>query len=256
MVPTRSRPSPSGQPRPRAQRPGRLLTGRSRGRPQIDDDCTHDTSNHLRRRSRRGHGGAPRAPSRTGARSSTRTGLPPLRRRDGGFIGLAAIIVSQQLSVASARAVQLRVESVLTPLTPERVLAATDEEMRLSGLSRPKQRTLRAVAAAIVEQRLDLRQPGAGDAGAGSRAHDRDLGHRPLDGRCLSAVLPRPSRRLRRRRPGDPGGRPRTPSGWRRGRKPAELEALAEAWRPWRGVAARLLWAYYAALKQREGINA
>jgi len=31
---------------------------------------------------------------------------------------------------------------------------------------------------------------------------------------------------------------------------------MAEAWRPWRGVAARLLWAYYAVLKRREGINA
>ena len=38
--------------------------------------------------------------------------------------------------------------------------------------------------------------------------------------------------------------------------KPAELQAMAEAWRPWRGVAARLLWAYYAVLKRREGINA
>ena len=38
--------------------------------------------------------------------------------------------------------------------------------------------------------------------------------------------------------------------------KPAELAAMAEAWRPWRGVAARLLWAYYALLKRREGINA
>jgi DNA-3-methyladenine glycosylase II len=31
---------------------------------------------------------------------------------------------------------------------------------------------------------------------------------------------------------------------------------MAEAWRPWRGVAARLLWADYALLKRREGINA
>ena len=38
--------------------------------------------------------------------------------------------------------------------------------------------------------------------------------------------------------------------------KPAELQAMAEAWRPWRGVAARLLWADYALLKRREGINA
>ena len=59
-----------------------------------------------------------------------RTGIPPLRRREGGFPGLAAIIVSQQLSVASARAVWARVETVLSPLTPERILAADDEAIR------------------------------------------------------------------------------------------------------------------------------
>ena len=34
-----------------------------------------------------------------------------------------------------------------------------------------------------------------------------------------------------------------------------ELRQMAEAWSPWRGVAARLLWAYYRAAKQREGIR-
>ena len=34
-----------------------------------------------------------------------------------------------------------------------------------------------------------------------------------------------------------------------------ELVALAEAWRPWRGVAARVLWSYYRAVKQREGVT-
>ena len=50
-----------------------------------------------------------------------RTGLPPLRLREGGFTGLSSIIVSQQLSVASARAVWNRFESVFVPLTPERL---------------------------------------------------------------------------------------------------------------------------------------
>jgi DNA-3-methyladenine glycosylase II len=184
-----------------------------------------------------------------------RTGLPPLRRRAGGFTGLAAIIISQQLSVASARAVQLRVESVLTPLTPERVLTATDEEMRLSGLSRPKQRTLRAVAAAIVEQRLafdSLEQATPEQVhahmtaipGIGPWTADIYLlfclGHR--DGFAAGDLAIQEAAR-------HAFGLTARP-------KAAELEALAEAWRPWRGVAARLLWAYYAALKRREGITA
>lgn len=184
-----------------------------------------------------------------------RTGLPPLRRREGGFHGLAGIIVAQQLSVASARAVWARVESVLTPLTPERVLAATDEDMRLSGLSRPKQKTLRAVAAAIASGSLDfdaleqftpelVHQHMTAVSGIGPWTADVYLlfclGHR--DGFAAGDLAIQEAARVAFALPTRP--------------KAAELEQMAEAWRPWRGVAARLLWAYYAVLKRREGINA
>jgi DNA-3-methyladenine glycosylase II len=184
-----------------------------------------------------------------------RTGIPPLRRREGGFSSLASIIVSQQLSVASARAVWARVESVLSPLTPERVLAANDEEMRLSGLSRPKQKTLRAVAAAIAESRLDLSTLETATpefvhahmtavSGIGPWTADVYLlfclGHR--DGFAAGDLAVQEAAKVAFALPLRP--------------KPAELTELAEAWRPWRGVAARLLWAYYALLKSREGINA
>lgn len=184
-----------------------------------------------------------------------RTGIPPLRRRASGFLSLASIIVSQQLSVASARAVWARVESVLAPLTPERILTASDDEMRLSGLSRPKQKTLRAVAAAIAENRLDL--AGLEEAspefvhehmiavsGIGPWTADVYLlfclGHR--DGFAAGDLAVQEAARVA--------------FGLEARPKPAELLALAEAWRPWRGVAARLLWAYYAVLKAREGVNA
>ncbi|MDU0342112.1 DNA-3-methyladenine glycosylase family protein [Bosea rubneri] len=184
-----------------------------------------------------------------------RTGIPPLRRRDSGFSSLASIIVSQQLSVASARAVWTRMEGVLAPLTPERVLLANDEEMRLSGLSRPKQKTLRAVAAAIAEGRLDLAGLEAATpefvhehmtavSGIGPWTADVYLlfclGHR--DGFAAGDLAVQEAAKLAFGLAARP--------------KPAELLALAEAWRPWRGVAARLLWAYYAALKAREGVNA
>jgi DNA-3-methyladenine glycosylase II len=184
-----------------------------------------------------------------------RVGLPPLRRRAGGFEGLAAIIVSQQLSVASARAVWARVTAVFDPLTPERILAASDDEMRLSGLSRPKQRTLRAVAAALASGALDLETltEAAPDAvqermtaisGIGPWTADIYLlfclGHRDAFAAGDLAI------QEAARQAFGLAARP----------KPAELLALAEAWRPWRGVAARLLWAYYAAIKAREGVNA
>lgn len=184
-----------------------------------------------------------------------RTGRPPLRLREGGLAGLAGIVVSQQLSVASARAVWNRFESVFVPLTPERLLAATDDDMRLSGLSRPKQRTLLALATALVEKRLVLEAlhdmspeevHAAMTAISGIGPWTADvyllfcLGHR--DGFAAGDLAIREAAR-------HAFGLPARPT-------PAELAAMAEAWRPWRGVAARLLWAYYAALKRREGINA
>jgi DNA-3-methyladenine glycosylase II len=184
-----------------------------------------------------------------------RTGIPPLRRREGGFSSLASIIVSQQLSVASARAVWARVESVLAPLTPERVLAASDEEMRLSGLSRPKQKTCapsprRSPRASSTFSALETATPEFVHAhmtavsGIGPWTADVYLlfclGHR--DGFAAGDLAVQEAAKVA-------FGLPPRP-------KPAELTELAEAWRPWRGVAARLLWAYYAVLKSREGINA
>ncbi|WP_353184947.1 DNA-3-methyladenine glycosylase 2 family protein [Bosea sp. (in: a-proteobacteria)] len=184
-----------------------------------------------------------------------RTGLPPLRLREGGLTGLAGIIVSQQLSVASARAVWNRFASVFVPLTPERLLAATDDDMRLSGLSRPKQRTLLALAAALAEGRFAfeaLESMGPEEVHAAMTAlpgigpWTADvyllfcLGHR--DGFAAGDLAIQEAAR-------HAFGLPARP-------KPAALAGMAEAWRPWRGVAARLLWADYAVLKRREGINA
>jgi DNA-3-methyladenine glycosylase II len=184
-----------------------------------------------------------------------RVGLPPLRRREGGFSGLCAIIVGQQLSVASARAVWTRVEARFGPLTPQRILAATGDELGLAGLTRPKQRAMQAAAAAIVSGSLDLaalEHAGADEVharltaipGIGPWTADIyllfSLGHG--DGFAAGDLAIQEAAR-------HAFGLPARP-------KAVELAALAEAWRPWRGVAARLLWAYYAVLKQREGIDA
>src|SRR4051812_47207123 len=70
------------------------------------------------------------------------TGLPPLRRTVGRFEGLAWIIVSQQVSVASARAIWARTRAMFAPLTPAMLATAGDERFRAAGLSGPKIRTL------------------------------------------------------------------------------------------------------------------
>lgn len=184
-----------------------------------------------------------------------RTGIPPLRRRPGGFAGIAALIVSQQLSVASARAVWTRVERVFGVPTPERILAATEEEMILSGLSRPKQRTMQAVAQALTAGTLSFEslEDATPDQVHALMTAVPGIGPWTADIYLLFCLGHRDAFA-----PGDLAiqeaakivfGLPLRP-------RAAELEALAEGWRPWRGVAARLLWAYYAVIKAREGVDA
>ncbi len=94
-------------------------------------------------------------------------GDPPLRRQAAGFKGLAAIVVAQQLSAASAAAIWRRTEGVVKPFRPEVVAALSDAELRGAGLSRPKIRTLRAVSEAVIDGTLDFKRL--------QRASDDDL---------------------------------------------------------------------------------
>ena len=183
------------------------------------------------------------------------TGAPPLRIQQDGFEGLARIIVSQQLSVASARAIWAKVEAIVTPLTPERFVAATDDELRLAGLSRPKQRTLRAVAAAIVGQTLVL-------DGLHSATPEDIHAHMT----AVSGIGPWTAHiylmfclgHADAFAPGDLALQEaaRIGFGLEARPNPKEMAVIAENWRAWRGVAARLLWSYYAVVKTRDGINA
>src|SRR5262245_3688904 len=78
-------------------------------------------------------------------------GEVPLRRSAPGFASLASIIVSQQVSTASARAIFARFERLVDPLTAAGVLEAGDDIFRAAGLSRPKVKTLRAIAQAVTD---------------------------------------------------------------------------------------------------------
>ena len=62
----------------------------------------------------------------------------PLRRSPAGFASLASIIVSQQVSTASARAIFGRFEKLVDPLDAANVLAAGDDVFRAAGLSRQR----------------------------------------------------------------------------------------------------------------------
>jgi DNA-3-methyladenine glycosylase II len=178
-------------------------------------------------------------------------GRPPLRRRPDGFAGLASIVVSQQLSTASAKAIWGRLEAAFDPLDPKAVLRARADKLARAGLSAPKIRTLKAIAEAIDCGDLDL--PGLLDRPA-DEAHRAltavhgigpwtadiyllfCLGHADAwpagdlalqeAARLLLALKARPTAK--------------------------EMGPLAEAWRPWRGAAACMLWSYYGVAKQRD----
>ncbi|MDP6805592.1 MAG: hypothetical protein QF902_09715 [Rhodospirillales bacterium] len=90
------------------------------------------------------------------ARAYAACGLPRVRRQPQGFAGLARIVVEQQLSTASARAIIGRLESQVRPLTPQNLLRRKPEALVPVGLSRQKTRTLLALAADIIDGRIDL----------------------------------------------------------------------------------------------------
>ena len=180
-------------------------------------------------------------------------GPPPLRRREPGFAGLAAIIVSQQVSVASASAIFGRLEARLAPLEAARLAAATDEDLRGCGLSSPKIRALRAAAQTIAEGRLDL---------GGLSALDAEDAHNALV--AVKGIGPWTADIFLLFCLGHPDAFPVGDLALQEAAKlamtlklrpdAARLERIAERWRPWRGVAARMLWSYYRAVKARSGM--
>ena len=177
-------------------------------------------------------------------------GAPPLRRRAGGFEGLARIIVGQQLSVASAAAIWARTEKLVQPFTPARLLALSDAELASAGLSGPKIRTLRAIAQACVAG-LDL---DALAAASDAEVHDALTSVNGIGPWTADIYLMFCLGRADAWAPGDLALQIAAQQAFGLKQRPDkdELLEIAERWRPWRGVAARLLWAYYAVAKDKE----
>ena len=180
-------------------------------------------------------------------------GRPPLRRREPGFAGLAAIIVSQQVSVASAAAIFDRLQARVVPLEAAGIAAATEDELRACGLSGAKIRTLRAVAQAMAEGGLDLIGLADLDAGEAHKALVTVKGVGPWTADifllfCLGHPDAFPAGDLALQEAA------RLALNLKSRPDAAKLEQIAERWRPLRGVAARMLWAYYRGVKARSGM--
>ena len=178
------------------------------------------------------------------ARHFALCGLPPVRRHKTGFGGLLRIVMAQQVSAASAAALNARLAAAVRPLTPRTFLAQDDAALRAMGLSRAKMRYGRALAEDVLSRRIDLR----GLAELDDEAALEHLVRAKGVGRWTAEIyllfaLRRPdiwpagdlavqsaAQRLKglEARPGD-----------------AALRALAEPWRPHRSAAARFLWHLY-----------
>ena len=178
--------------------------------------------------------------------------VPQLRKRPPGFEGLAWIVVGQQVSTASATAIWNRLRQRLEPAIPEVFLRLSDEDLRAAGLSAGKVRTLRAVATDIVEGRLPLDRLRDFPADEAHALLTRVKGIGPWTADvyllfCLGHPDAFPSGDLAVQEAA------RLAYGLERRPDAKTLTALAESWRPWRGVAAKVLWAYYRTVKAREG---
>jgi DNA-3-methyladenine glycosylase II len=177
------------------------------------------------------------------------TGDPPLRRRAAGFEGLTRIVVAQQLSTASAAAIWGRLAVAIGPLRADVLLQASEETLRGTGLSRTKIKTLRAIATAVAHNDLDLELLAAASDEAVHEALTRVSGVGPWTADIFIMFC------LGRRdafAAGDLALQVAAQHALGLGHRPVapELHDLAERWRPWRGVAARLLWAYYRLVKE------
>jgi DNA-3-methyladenine glycosylase II len=179
-------------------------------------------------------------------------GPVPLRLSEPGFAGLAHIIVSQMVSKASANAIWLRMLAQ-GPVTPQRFLAHAPEVVAGFGLSRAKTVTISSVAQSIVDGELDLAQLGAVSTDEAMARLVALKGIGPWTAEvylmfCLGArdIFP----------VGDVALRAALGHAFAMQERPsltltAERAAL---WRPWRSVAARLFWAYYAREMRRDAL--
>ena len=171
-------------------------------------------------------------------------GKPPRRIRDPGFATLALLILEQQVSLASAQATYDRLEASCGVVRPESVLSLEDDDLKSIGVSRQKARYLRLLAEAVNRGSLNLDELGdlGDDAVRGQLTQITGIGEWTADIYLLSAlqridIWPAKDLALQvaAHEIKDLDARP----------DHIALAKIGESWRPYRTVAARILWHYY-----------
>jgi DNA-3-methyladenine glycosylase II len=172
-----------------------------------------------------------------------RAGEPPLRRRPAGFATLLRIIIAQQVSTASARAISSRLDKAARPLTPETFLALDDHALGAIGFSRQKVGYGRGLAIEVSEGRLALDQLARLD----DEAAITELTAVKGIGRWTAEIYLMFALGRRDVWPAADLGLAQAAQhlkGMKERPDPKKMMELGEAWRPWRSVASLLLWHY------------
>ena len=183
------------------------------------------------------------------------TGMPTLRQREPGFAGLAAIVCGQQLSVASAAAIWGRISTAFDPFHHDAIRRARADRLGRLGLSAAKIKTLKYLARELTAERLNLDVLVEEDADAAHHTLTALPGIGPWTADvyllfCLGHGDAWPA--------GDLAVQEAVKIGLGLKMRPTskQMAPLAEPWRPLRGAAAHLWWAYYKVMKRREGVIA
>jgi DNA-3-methyladenine glycosylase II len=182
-----------------------------------------------------------------------KSGTPGIRRREDGFTGLCSIVCGQQLSTASANAIRTRLFAAFEPFHHDAIRLARADKLKRLGLSAPKIKSIKEIAKAIGRGNVDLDAVARMDADQAHAALTALHGIGPWTADiyllfCLGNADAWPAGDLALQKAA------RIAFNLRKRPDAKAMTRLAEAWRPWRGVAAHLLWAYYHAVKRRQGI--
>lgn len=180
----------------------------------------------------------------------SRWGHPPFWSHAPGFPGIVIAILSQQVSLESARTSFTRLENSISTVHPEEFLSLDDGTLRAIGFSRQKASYVRGVARGIKAGKIDLEalEPMDNDDARKSLMELRGIGAWTADTYLLFSL---------RRSDVWPSGDlalaksiqelmklPTTPCS-------KEVDRIAYNWRPWRAVAARILWHHYLCSRGR-----
>lgn len=178
-------------------------------------------------------------------------GVPEWRTRQGDYAGLARIIAYQQLSTKAAGTIWGRVEVLLGKVTPKAVLATDIDALRACGLSRPKISHIRSIAEAVESGALNFRRVArkSDDEAREELVAVKGIGPWTADVYlmfCLGRwdVFPHADIGLSEAYRMITGERKRHP--------PKKFLRTGERWRPYRGVAAHMLWSYINAARDAQ----